>query len=114
MVKNFADELKPLTANEISHTLEIPLRLVNHISYDLVECGVAIETKTEKDMEFAYQPAQTVNLLTIKYVVDALDKNGTDNIPVAQNRELKILSESLQTFNDTIEKTSANKLLKDI
>jgi membrane protein len=114
LVKDFSDGRKPLTSNDISHVLEIPLRLVNHILYELVECGIAVETKTEEDLEFAYQPARTINLLTIKYVIDALDKNGADDIPVAQNRELKILTESLQTFNETIEKSSANKLLKDI
>jgi len=47
-------------------------------------------------------------------VIDALDKSGTDDIPVAQNRELKVLLSTLEAFNDTIEKSSANKLLKDI
>jgi membrane protein len=114
ITKNFSDEVKPLTANQISHTLEIPARLVYQILYELVGCGVAVETKTEEDQEFAYQPACTINHLTIKHVIDALDKSGTDDIPVAQNRELKILSNTLDTFNDTIEKSSANKLLKDI
>ena len=31
-----------------------------------------------------------------------------------QTKELKILAETLKTFNDTIEKSPANKLLKDI
>ncbi len=114
ITKNFSDEVNPLTANQISHALEIPIRLVNQILYELVECGVAAETKTEDDLEFAYQPACTINRLTIKHVIDALDKRGTDDIPVAQNRELKILLETIETFNDTIEKSSANKLLKDI
>lgn len=114
IVMNFSDAHKPLTANQISHILEIPLRLVNHILYELVECGVAVETKTKDDLEFAYQPARSINILTIKYVIDALDNNGTADIPVVKNREQKILSESLQAFNDTIEKSPANRLLKDI
>jgi membrane protein len=114
LIKNFSNGHKPLTANQISHSLEIPIRLVHQILYELVECGVAVETRTEEDQEFAYQPARTINVLTIKYVIDALERRGTDNIPVAQTEELKTLSESLQTFNDTIEKSSANKLLKDI
>ncbi len=114
ITKNFSDEVKPLTANQISHVLEIPIRLVNQILNELVGCGVAVETKTEEDMEFAYQPACTVNHLTIKHVIDALDKSGTDDIPVAQNRELQVLSNTLETFNDTIDKSPANKLLKDI
>jgi len=114
ITKNFSHEVKPLTANQISHALEIPFRLVHQLLYELVECGIAVETKTEEDIEFAYQPACTIDLLTIKHVIDALDKSGTDDIPVAQNRELKILSNALNTFNDTIEKSPANKLLKNI
>jgi membrane protein len=114
LINNFSNGHKPLTANQISHSLEIPIRLVNQILYELVECGVAVETKTEEDQEFAYQPARTINVLTIKYVIDALEQRGTDNIPVAQTEELKTLSEMLQTFNDTIEKSPANRLLKDI
>ena len=114
LIKNFSNGHKPLTANQISHSLVIPIRLVNQILYELVECGVAVETRTDEDQEFAYQPARTINVLTIKYVIDALEQRGTDNIPVAQTEELKTLSEALQIFNDTIEKSSANKLLKDI
>jgi len=37
-----------------------------------------------------------------------------DNIPVAQTAELKSLSESLKALNDEIEKSPANRLIKDI
>jgi len=114
IIKNFSNGQKPLTANRISHTLEIPIRLVHQILYELVKCGVAAETRTDESQGFAYQPARTIDTLTIKYVIDALERRGTDNIPVAQTQELKTLSETLQTFNDTIEKSSANRLLKDI
>lgn len=114
LIKNFSNGYKPLTATQISHTLEMPIRLVNQIIYELVESGIASKIKTEKYKEFAYQPARTINVLTIKYILDALEKRGIDNIPVAQTKELKTLSEALQTFSNTIEKSPANKLLKDI
>ena len=114
LIKNFSNGHKPLTATQISYTLEIPIRLVHQILYELVECGIAAETRTKEYKEFAYQPARTIDVLTIKYVIDALEQRGANNIPVAQTKELKTLSETLQTFNDTIEKSSANKLLKDL
>jgi membrane protein len=114
LIKNFSNGHKPLTAMQISHTLEIPIRLVSQILYELVESGIAFESKSEENKEFAYQPARTINVLTIKYIIDALEQRGVDNIPVAQTKELKTLSETLQTFNDTIEKSPANRLLKDI
>ncbi len=114
LIKNFSNGHKPLTAIQISHTLEIPISLVSQILYELVESGIAFESKSEENKEFAYQPARTINVLTIKYIIDALEQRGVDNIPVAQTKELKTLSETLQTFNDTIEKSPANRLLKDI
>jgi membrane protein len=114
LIKNFSNEHAPLTAIQISHTLEIPIRLVSQILYEFVESGIASETKTEEYNQFAYQPSRDINIITIKYIFDALEQRGTDEIPVAQTRELKTLSEALKTFNDTIEKSPANRLLKDI
>ncbi len=114
LIKNFSNGQAPLTAIQISHTLEIPIRLVSQILYEFVESGIASETKTEEYNQFAYQPSRDINILTIKYIFDALEQRGTDEIPVAQTRELKTLSEALKTFNDTIEKSPANRLLKDI
>lgn len=114
LIKNFSNGHAPLTAIQISHILETPIRLVSQILYEFVESGIASETKTEEYNQFAYQPSRDINILTIKYIFDALEQRGTDEIPVAQTRELKTLSEALKTFNDTIEKSPANRLLKDI
>ncbi len=114
LIKNFSNGYKPLTTAQISHTLEIPIRLAREILYELVESEIISETKTEKYKEIAYQPARDINKFTIKYIIDALEQRGVDSIPVAQTKELKTLSEALQTFKDTIEKSTANKLLKDM
>ena len=53
-------------------------------------------------------------ILLIYSVVDTLEHHGSDDIPVAQTDELRQLSESLKTFSDLIEKTEANRKLKEI
>ncbi len=60
------------------------------------------------------QPALDINLLTIKYIIDALDKKGVSHIPVAHTEELEALSETLKELGDAIKRSPANKLLKDI
>ena len=114
LIKGFSKGEKPSTAAEISNQLEIPIRLVRQILYDLMDSGIISDTSSDESKEPAYQPALDINLLSIKYVLDALEHNGTDNIPVAQSRELKALSNALKVLGDTIEGSSANKLLKDV
>ncbi len=114
LIKNFSMGEKPLTAAQISHTLEIPIRLVRQILSELVESCILSDTKTKSYNEIAYQPALDINMLTIKYIIVALENKGADNIPVAQTSELKSLSESLQAFGNAIEKSPANRLLRDI
>ena len=114
LVNAFSKGEKPLTAVQISHILEVPVRLVRQILYELVESGIFSEANTEEDKELAYQPAQDINMFTIKYVLDALEQRGVDNLPVAQTKELEALSDTLQTLGHTIEKSPANRLLKDI
>lgn len=114
LVGNFFGGNESMTVVHISRTLKIPIRLVTVILGELVGAGIVSEINAGDDTELSYQPACDINLLTMQYVIDAIEKNGVDNIPVAQTVELKILSETLQTFKDTIEKSTANKLLKDI
>lgn len=114
LVRNFVEGRGPLTATEISKRLDIPIRLVHKILYELVACGIISDTRTEEYKELTYQPARDINTLTIKFVVESLEDSGIDNIPVAQTAGLKVISEILQTFREEIEKSRMNKLLKDI
>ena len=114
LVLNFAAGEKPLTATQISHRLEIPIRLVHQILYELGACGIVSDTQTEEYKEPAYQPARDIGTLTIRFVIDSLDDRGTDRIPVAQTDETKTLSEIVRAFRDEVAQSPSNRLLKDI
>ncbi len=114
VVKNFCESKQAWDAAGISHKLNVPIRLVREILYELVESGVVCEIRQEEDKDVAYQPACDVGKLTVKYVVDSLEHRGNTNIPVITSAELDKLSSCLKTFADTIEKSPANTLLKDI
>ena len=104
-----------MTASNISQTLEIPIRLVQQILDELVEIEVLSNTKRkDNNKEVFYQPARSINLITIKSVVEAMEQKGVNNIPIAQTAELTSLSNALKTMSDEIEKSPANRLLKDI
>lgn len=101
-------------AVQIAKTLEIPIRLVREILNELVKSGVVSEICDNEKEEPSFQPAQDINLFTVKYVIDRLEQHGSDNIPVAKSREIERLSECLRVFGEVIEKSPANMLLKEI
>jgi membrane protein len=114
VIKRLTKGEKPWGNQQISHELEIPTRLVNQILYELVASGIVSEIKSGRDQGTAYEPARDPEILTIKYVVDALERRGTDDIPVVRSEELKRLVGSLETFSELVEKSEANLLLKQI
>ena len=114
LVKIFSTGDIPLTADKISEQLEIPIRLLNEILFDLVNAGILVEVKTDDMRVSAYHPARDVNVLTVQYVIDALDNYGADSLPVQRSSELEQIEESLKAFRNTIEKSPANILLNNL
>jgi membrane protein len=113
VVRKFCNAEKPADAPILSHELEIPVRLVRQLLYQLSESGILSEVRSG-ERENAFQPATDVDKITIKYVIDKLDRHGTANVPVAQTNELNKIQESLQQFGQTLEKSPANVLLKNL
>ena len=114
LVKKFENGDKPLNGSQISARLEMPIRLVNSILFDLVQAGLVSEIKTEVDKKLAYQPACDINRMTIQYVLRALEQSGTDTIPILKTEDYQALSDALKDFGKAMENSPANKPLKDI
>jgi len=114
LIRRFADGEKPVTAQEISQTLEIPIRLLRQILFELVDSGIASEIKVTDENDPAYQPAFTIHSLTLARVLEALDQRGLRAIPVAETEASATLSAALKAFQEAIDQSPANRLLKDI
>ena len=114
MSRNFAAGEVPLTAKAVSESLEIPRGLTAELLEDLRASGVLLEAARQGRDEAAYVPARDTDQLTVSFVMDALDRRGTEFIPVARTEELERISQSLEAFGEAIEKSPANLRLKDI
>ena len=114
IVKRFCNGDKPGDASEISHELEIPVRLVRQLLFELSESGVLSETRTDQDKEPAYQPAIDIDKMTVKFVIDRQRERGTSTIPVSKSAEFDKLTDCLKQFSETIDKSPANVLLKNL
>jgi membrane protein len=114
LVKNFEAGGPPLNETGISHDLGIPIRLVRQILFELSAAGVISRVQADDERTAAYQPARDPEVLTVRFVLDALDRHGTDAIPVEHSAEMEKLSESLKAFGDLVESSPANRRLIDI
>jgi membrane protein len=114
LIKNFENGEPPPIDSQISKQLHMPIRLVHSILSDLIGSRLVSEIKTKSDKEFAYQPARDINQMTIQSVLEALDHEGIEDIPVAKTEDYQTLSEALRDFSEAMESSPANKLLKNI
>ncbi|MFC1532953.1 YihY/virulence factor BrkB family protein [Thermodesulfobacteriota bacterium] len=113
-IKNFNNGDKPWTAGEISHALEIPVRLTNQLLNDLIQCRILSEIVGIDEQDPLYQPARELDTLTINFIIQALDGFGNHDIPIVQSEEVGKISESIKKFASIIENSDSNLLLKDV
>ncbi len=114
LIKNFVQGEKPMTSTEISNELGIPIRFVKEILFELVKSNIISTVQIEGNGDLGYQPAIDINVLTIQYVIDALEKRGLNTMAFTDNPEFASLSASLEAFGRTIEQLPENRLLKEI
>lgn len=114
LIKNFASAEKAMTAEEISKRLEIPVRSVRDILYKLVDSNILSEVNTKFEKEKAYQPAIDTNILTMSYVLNAIDHSGTDKILAIASTEKDHIIKLLNDFDIAIQNSKGTMLLKDI
>jgi membrane protein len=114
IIQRFERGEKPFTDSEISEDLQIPVRMTHRILFDLVASQFFLETKTDNDKKFGYQPAMDISKITIGSVLEALEHTGINTVPVKMNEEFEILKDSLKEFSKAMENSPANRLLKEI
>ena len=114
LVMNFIRGNKPMTVSSICAALDIPIRLVQEILYDLAGCGLVSDATSENNGEPAYQPARDINDFSISFILLAMENKGIDSIPTTRTDSFNTLSVRLKSFAETIEKSPSNALLKDL
>ena len=113
-VKNFCQGEKPADIHVITHALGAPIRLIRELLFDLVEARVLSVVKQNDDSNSYYQPAQDVGNLTIKKVLDLLDRKGNGSIPFVKDHELEKISNALESLDHVVAVSSKNIPLKNL
>ena len=114
LIKHFSREKNFWNETQIAKKLEISIRLVRRVMYELLESGVISEVKMDGDKDTYYQPGLNPKSITIKYVINALENQGINSLHVSQSEELTKISECLKSFDDLINNSPMNRRLADI
>jgi membrane protein len=113
-VKRFVNEEKPLTAAVLARDLEMPIRLVRALLFELSEARILSEVYSDDHEDVAYQPGCDIDHLTVASVMERLDQRGIDTIPMAESLNLNKLKETVRRFHDINQQSSANLKLQEL
>ncbi len=114
IVRNFDLGEKPLSAEDISKNLKIPVRLARDILEDLTNAQLVSVIFEHEDKMRLYQPALDINKMTVSFVLSRLDKKGTHERYDVKSRESERVSEILDKYDRLTSQSDANILLKDL
>ena len=112
--KRFLKLETPLTAADIARELEVPIRLVRAVLFELTEARVISEVYSDSGEDVAHQPGCDINRLTVAAVIARLDEQGIDTVPIAESAKLDKLRETVRQFRDMNEQSPANLKLQEL
>jgi membrane protein len=112
IIKNFIQLNNPLTAAEIAANLVIPIAIIQPVLLKLMASHIIVEFKNQDEDDEVYLPAVDINILTIAYVINALEQCGQNHLPdIAQEQ---LFMNAVNNFRELMEASEQNCLLKDI
>jgi membrane protein len=112
--QNFQARTEPWTAEQIAEHLGVPIRLVRLTLSELVEARVLAELKTDEEKTAAYQPALAIASLTVREVIEMLDRSGIDAIAFGESPAWGKLADRLALFDRTLRASEVDVALKDL
>lgn len=114
VIKIFEKGDSPLTSYQLARELKIPVRMVRDITFELTEAGIFSETFIQSPKERAFQPGRDIHTITVHSILKKLENKGIKKMSSAGSKEYLKISEVVEDFEQTIENSPSNVLLKDI
>jgi membrane protein len=114
IIRNFAVGAKPVSAEKIGKTLQIPVRLARDILQDLSNADLVSTIHENEQKQRLYQPALDINKLTVNYVLSKLDKKGIEQKTVLRNKDYEKAITILEKFDKLKTKSDHNILIKNL
>ena len=114
IVNNFTMGEKALSSEGLSRNLRIPVRLVRDILQDLTDSRLVSVIHEEEHHDRLYQPAMDVNKMTVSFVLNKLERKGSDQQLFNQNGEYDKMTGMLDEFEALVASSESNILINDL
>jgi membrane protein len=112
--RNFSSGEKPLTPSGIANALGMPILLVNRILAEFSAAGLFSSVEAEDGEEAAYQPARDIHGITVKTVLDALERSGSVDLPFPPNGDFRAIADILDAFGESVGRSSENRPITEL
>lgn len=108
IVKRFSQRLQPLTIMDFAALYHMPSRIVTDLIREMADAGLLSIVYSENEKEqHAYQPAVDIHEITLGFVLDKLNSQGTEDfIPNFQEEFAPIINEVENSIQSTIKNGS--------
>lgn len=114
IVNNFTTGEKAVSSESLSKSLKIPVRLVLDILQDLTDSRLVSMIHEHEHEERLYQPAMDVSKLSVSYILNKLDRKGSDQQVFLESAEYNAMTAMLEEFEKMIDGSESNILIKDL
>jgi membrane protein len=114
VVRLFHQGLPAQTPTRIAQELVLAPELVDNLSDLLVKGNVLVRTDSASDPGKALQPARDIGSLTVNAVIAALEDVGKNSRSLIHLPDVQPLSATLTALRSELDRSAANRLLKDI
>ena len=115
IIKRFANGEKPYTADELSDSYRIPIRVTTQILYMLTELKIITEVVVgNDDRVIHYQPAMDINQISVSLLFEKIDRFGSENFKIDTKGVFNKEWEMLLKTREEMVRSNENILLKEI
>ena len=115
IAKRFAEQQPPFTADALSTTYRIPIRLTSQILFQLKRLGIINEVNYGGDERVIhYQPAMDIHQLTVSYLLDKMDREGSEDFKIDTARLFSPEWKALLKTREDMMRAGEHILLKDL
>ena len=113
--RSFTSEQGPVSSEQISHRLKLPVRIVRDVIFELEQAGLILQIKGDENDKVAYYaPAKDVHNLSLYDVITTVEQHGEQGVEILESDEVRRVSELLDEITDEVFKSAKNQRFTEI